>query len=148
MSGGSRVRSAESNQRHVAGEYDSSDRYHLVDRLPPKIKSWPLVVLVDHGSAACSEILAAALQDHKRAKVVGHETFGYGTVQAIVPFGKNTAFKLTIGRFYRPSGGSMDSDPVVPDVAVDVPKEFRNFGAEGDLALMSARRLLEEERSR
>lgn len=143
-----RGRTASSNHRYVAGGDADQEEERLLERLPREIQTLPLVVLVDHGSAACSEILAAALQDDRRAKVVGEKTFGYGIVQTILPFEGNTAFKLTTGRFYRPGGGSMASDPVVPDVAIDVPRESRDFDALDDLAITAARRVLDEERSR
>ena len=87
--------------------------------LPPALKRVPMVVLVDGGTASASEIVAGALQDHKRAVVMGAQTFGKGSVQTIVPLGPNTGLKLTTARYYTPSGRSIQAKGIEPDVAVD-----------------------------
>src|SRR5271169_4043342 len=87
--------------------------------LPPGIKSVPMVVLVDGGTASASEIVAGALQDHKRAIVMGTQTFGKGSVQTIVPLGHNTGLKLTTARYYTPNGRSIQAKGIEPDVIVD-----------------------------
>ena len=84
--------------------------------LPPGIKSVPMVVLVDGGTASASEIVAGALQDHKRAIVMGTQTFGKGSVQTIVPLGHNTGLKLTTARYYTPNGRSIQAKGIEPDV--------------------------------
>lgn len=81
-------------------------------------KNIPLVVLVNGGSASASEIVSGSLQDHKRAILVGEKTFGKGSVQVILPIDKNEAIKLTIARYYLPSGRTIQAKGVTPDVIV------------------------------
>lgn len=78
----------------------------------------PMVVLVDGGSASASEIVSGALQDLKRAVVVGEKTFGKGSVQAVIPIGKDEGLRLTVARYYLPSGRSIQAKGVDPDVVV------------------------------
>ncbi|GAX87993.1 carboxyl-terminal processing protease [Lebetimonas natsushimae] len=81
-------------------------------------KNIPIVVLVNGGSASASEIVSGALQDHKRAVIVGETTFGKGSVQAILPINKNEAVRLTVARYYLPSGRTIQAKGVVPDIIV------------------------------
>jgi carboxyl-terminal processing protease len=79
----------------------------------------PLVVLVNGGSASASEIVAGALQDHKRAVIMGRQTFGKGSVQTIVPINERTAIKLTTARYFTPNGRSIQAEGIVPDIVLD-----------------------------
>jgi carboxyl-terminal processing protease len=90
-----------------------------LDKLPALFKTIPMVVLVNTGSASASEIVAGALQDHKRATIVGSPTFGKGSVQTIRPLAGDAAVKLTTARYYTPNGRSIQARGILPDVAVD-----------------------------
>jgi len=82
----------------------------------------PIIVLVNGGSASASEIVAGALQDFKRAVVVGEKTFGKGSVQVVIPIGKDEALKLTVARYYLPSGRTIQAKGVTPDIIVHLGK--------------------------
>lgn len=90
-----------------------------IQNLPSKLKTIPLVVLVNEGSASASEIVAGALQDHKRATIMGSQTFGKGSVQSVRPLGPDTGLKITIARYYTPNGTSIQARGIVPDVMLD-----------------------------
>jgi carboxyl-terminal processing protease len=88
-------------------------------KLPAGIKNIPMVVLVNGGSASASEIVAGALQDHKRAVVVGTQTFGKGSVQSVLPLGNAGGIKLTTARYFTPNGRSIQAKGIEPDVVVE-----------------------------
>jgi carboxyl-terminal processing protease len=93
----------------------------------------PLIVLVDGGSASASEIVAGALQDHKRALVVGTKTFGKGSVQTILPLQNDSAIKLTTARYFTPSGRSIQAEGIAPDIGIQAVKVSKAEGPIGDL---------------
>ena len=96
-------------------------------RLPAAVKSVPMVVLVNEGSASASEIVAGALQDHKRATIMGSQTFGKGSVQTVRPLGPDTALKITTARYYTPNGHTIQAKGIVPDIMVDDTAEGSPF---------------------
>jgi carboxyl-terminal processing protease len=79
----------------------------------------PIIVLINEGSASASEIVAGALQDHKRAVIMGQKSFGKGSVQTILPLKEDAALKLTTARYYTPSGKSIQNEGINPDILVE-----------------------------
>ncbi len=100
-------------------DYLRGTREDPLRNLPVGTKKVPMVVLVNGGSASASEIVAGALQDHKRAVIVGTQTFGKGSVQSVLPLPGNTAIKLTTARYYTPEGRSIQAKGITPDIVVE-----------------------------
>jgi carboxyl-terminal processing protease len=110
-------------------DYLGRDGSDPLKKLPVALKKIPLVVLVNEGSASASEIVAGALQDHKRATIMGSQTFGKGSVQTFRPLGPDTGLKITTSRYYTPSGKSIQAKGIVPDVMVDDTEEGSPYAA-------------------
>ena len=100
-------------------DYLRGSREDFLKALPPDARKVPMVVLINGGSASASEIVAGALQDHKRAVVMGTTSFGKGSVQTVLPLPGNTAIKLTTARYFTPSGRSIQAKGIVPDIVVE-----------------------------
>ena len=114
-------RTEDAKRRFLASpeDYQRGRAEDVLKGLPPAVKTVPMVVLVNGGSASASEIVAGALQDHKRAVILGTQTFGKASVQTILPLSNNTAIKLTTARYYTPSGSSLQAKGITPDVIVE-----------------------------
>ncbi|MBN8508724.1 MAG: S41 family peptidase [Burkholderiales bacterium] len=113
----------------AAPEFYSRRGADPLKRLPAAVKSVPLVVLVNEGSASASEIVAGALQDHKRATIMGAQTFGKGSVQTVRPLSADTALKITTARYYTPAGKAIQAKGIVPDIWLDETAEGNVFAA-------------------
>jgi carboxyl-terminal processing protease len=107
-----------------------------------KIKGKPLIVLINNGSASASEIVAGALQDHKRAILLGETTFGKGSVQQIIPLRNRGALRLTISKYYLPSGKSISEIGVQPDIKIEEEGEEFLINTETDNQLNYAIKLI------
>ncbi|MBS1216325.1 MAG: C-terminal processing peptidase [Proteobacteria bacterium] len=128
-------RTPDARRKYVAApeDYVRGRQEDVLRNLPAAVKSVPMVVLVNTGSASASEIVAGALQDHKRATIMGTQTFGKGSVQTILPLSNNTAIKLTTARYYTPSGRSIQAKGVTPDILIDEPGAPKDRVREADL---------------
>ena len=107
-----------------------------------RIKGKPLIVLINNGSASASEIVAGALQDQKRAVLLGVATFGKGSVQSIIPLKNKGALRLTISKYYLPSGKSISDVGVLPDIKIEEKGEEFSINTETDNQLNYAIKLL------
>ena len=121
---------ADSKQTFTASpQYYSRRGSDPLKNLPDAVKKVPLVVLVNEGSASASEIVAGALQDSRRATIMGAQTFGKGSVQTVRQLSSDTALKITTARYYTPSGASIQAKGIVPDVMLDETAEGNLFAA-------------------
>ena len=121
-----RGRHADQTQRFSAQKGDLSD-------------GKPVVILINGGSASASEIVAGALQDHKRATIIGTRSFGKGSVQTIIPLGSNGALRLTTARYYTPAGRSIQAKGIDADIVIEQPLppelQGKNVSTEGEASL-------------
>jgi len=102
---------------------EGGDKNDYLKDLPEDFKKIPIVVLVNNGSASAAEIVAGALQDHKRATILGTQTFGKGTIQQLFPLNNGSAVKLTIARYYTPMGKSIQAKGITPDYLAEDPSD-------------------------
>ena len=109
-----------------------------------KINGKPLIVLINNGSASAAEIVAGALQDHKRAVLLGEATYGKGSVQSIIPLKNKGAIRLTVSKYYLPSGKSISEVGVVPDIEIAEETDDFKINTKSDNQLKFALKLLNE----
>ena len=129
VSGTGRIRQAQFEQIAAAGD---------------PLEDVPMIVLVNSASASASEIVAGALQDHARARLVGEKTYGKGSVQTVMPLGEGSAIKLTTSRYLTPSGRSINGSGIEPDILVHSDDPHRQYrGRNGRVALRDDAQLLE-----
>ena len=112
---------SDSNMRLYArtADYLGDDDADYLEGLPAAVKTLPVIVLVNGESASAAEIVAGALQDNKRATIVGTKTFGKGSIQTVIPFGDGTGMELTTAYYYTPSGRRIQGQGVIPDIVVE-----------------------------
>jgi len=114
-----RIEDAKRRYTTAAEDYLRGGREDFIKKLPEGARTVPMIVLVNGGSASASEIVAGALQDHKRAVIMGTRTFGKGSVQTVLPLSSNTAIKLTTARYYTPNGRAIQAKGIEPDIVVE-----------------------------
>ena len=121
------IEESKSTYKAIPEDYMRRRGADPLKRLPAAVKSVPMVELVNEGAASASEIVAGALQDHKRATIMGSQTFGKGSVQTVRPLGPDTALKITTARYYTPNGHTIQAKGIVPDIMVDDTAEGSPF---------------------
>ena len=106
-----------------------------------KIKGKPIIVLINNGSASASEIFAGALKDHKRAIILGENSYGKGSVQSIIPLRNGGGMRLTISKYYLPSGNSISEVGVTPDIIIEETENDFKIKSDSDNQLQYALKL-------
>jgi carboxyl-terminal processing protease len=135
------------NRKYTAAPQDYTRGYpSLQARMPEETRALPLVVLVNRASAAGSEIIAGALQDHKRAMLIGEKTYGRGSIQTIMPMADGAAIKLTTAYWQTPNGRPIHGVGIAPDVVLDAqaakPGPDYDYGTAKDAGLLRAVEIL------
>ena len=116
----------------------SSETRKFFAKKGDEIKGKPIIVLINNGSASASEIFAGALKDHKRAIILGENSYGKGSVQSIVPLSNGGGMRLTISKYYLPSGNSISEVGVAPDIFVEQADDNFKINTESDNQLKYA----------
>jgi len=106
-----------------------------------EVRGKPIIILINNGSASASEIFAGALKDHKRAIILGENSYGKGSVQSIIPLRNGGGMRLTISKYYLPSGNSISEVGVTPDIIVEEPSNDFKFNSKNDNQLNYALQL-------
>ncbi|MDD5757247.1 MAG: S41 family peptidase [bacterium] len=106
----------------IRGRDTKMNQQFIADK-DAKHKKWPMVILVNKGSASASEILSGVVQDYKRGRILGAKTFGKGSVQTVMPMSDGSGLRLTTAKYYLPSGRSIHEIGVTPDIIVEIPRE-------------------------
>ena len=119
----------------------ASETRKFFSRKGDQIKGKPIIVLINQGSASASEILAGALKDHKRAIILGENSYGKGSVQSIIPLGNGGGMRLTISKYYLPSGDSISEVGVAPDIVVEETGDDFKINSKNDNQLNYALKL-------
>lgn len=128
-------RLASSKQKYYAkpADYDiDGTQQASINSVPAIFKTMPMVVLVNQGTASASEIVSGALQDYKRAKILGTRTFGKGSVQTVIPLSSDTAVKLTTALYFTPKGRSIQAQGISPDIIIK--SEYDNLLSSWDMS--------------
>ena len=124
------------------GDFEKVEIIEVLVKKGDKINGKPLIVLINYGSASASEIVAGALKDQKRAILLGEATYGKGSVQSIIPLRNDGAIRLTISKYYLPSGESISEIGVTPDIKIEESEEEFQIDTETDNQLNYAIKLL------
>jgi len=138
-------RTEHARKSFTANPRDATEAAKIYRNYPKELRAMPLVVIVNRGTASGSEIVAAALQDHGRAAIVGEKTLGMGTIQTIMPFNDGSAIKMTTANWQTPKGRAISNEGITPDAVLagePGPATAQSFGKSGDAGLARALEVL------